>query len=223
MSEITKDILSDTTISTYRGEPFDSDYYTAGLRSGYSHYDQTIKAYLDIVIDDIEYELGSDIFTDNSLKALDIGCATGLHVDALNQRGLDTDGLDISSYAIGEANTKYPSFTFINEDIISNTIPSNSYDIIIAIGLFGCMTNKIVGTGLWGQINRIAKAGWRAYITLNIGHNRYLNYSAAEVATIAIPDHIVTITNLLDSGISDPDELIARTTVGSYGWKVVIT
>jgi hypothetical protein len=215
---------SGTTIaSQYRGSPFNYDYFNTGVRNGYSHYNQTMRAYLDVVIDDIEYNLGTDIFTDGSLKALDIGCATGLHVNALNARGLDTDGIDISSYAIGVAQTDYPTYTFINEDIMDNTIADDTYDILIGIGLFACMPDKTIAGNLWSEISRITKTDWRGYFTLNVSSPRYLNFSSGEVSAISIPGHTVTIMNLLDSGISDPDELYARTTVGPYGWKVVIT
>ncbi len=221
---VEKTIISDTSIVLYRGQPYDSDYYNAGLRSGYSHYTQTIRAYIDIVADDIDFEL--DGIFNKGLKALDVGCGTGVLVDELNRRGLNTDGLDISSYAITEAQSLYPSYTFINEDFITNTISNNTYDIVIAIGLIGCATDKATADDMLSELKRVAKSGYKAFFTLNVEGNTYLNYTLAEVDNIRtgglFPSKLVSTTNLVDSGILDPDELYARTSLGSFGWKLVV-
>lgn len=63
-------------------------------------------------------------------RVLDVGCALGLLVEALRERGVDGFGLDISSYAI--ANVYEPIKAYCRHASITQEL-QESYDLIVAI------------------------------------------------------------------------------------------
>lgn len=63
-------------------------------------------------------------------RVLDAGCAIGLLVEALRERGVEADGIDISAYAIGEAAA--PVRPFLTVGSIADDLPGR-YDLIVCI------------------------------------------------------------------------------------------
>jgi SAM-dependent methyltransferase len=63
-------------------------------------------------------------------RVLDAGCALGILVEALRERGVDAEGIDISSYAIAQAYE--PIRPFVREGSIAEEF-SGRYDLIVSI------------------------------------------------------------------------------------------
>ena len=63
-------------------------------------------------------------------RVLDAGCALGLLVEALRDRGVDAEGIDLSSYAI--ANVHAPIKPFCRHGSIADEFPAR-YDLIVSI------------------------------------------------------------------------------------------
>lgn len=74
---------------------FDAHYYATGCGMPYRR-DAAWLAFFGGVADRIVAEIGP-------ASALDAGCAIGLLVEQLRERGVDAQGVDISDYAIGQA------------------------------------------------------------------------------------------------------------------------
>ena len=62
-------------------------------------------------------------------RLLDVGCATGLFVDIATSRGWTATGIDVSEFAINEANGHYTG-TFMVADLMTADFPPHSYDAI---------------------------------------------------------------------------------------------
>jgi len=62
-------------------------------------------------------------------RLLDVGCATGLFVDIATSRGWTATGMDVSEFAIKEANAHYTGM-FMVADLMTADFPTNSYDTI---------------------------------------------------------------------------------------------
>ncbi len=78
-----------------RDDDFDERYYTHGCGRPYAR-DDVWFAFFARIADGIVSTIGTG-------RALDAGCAWGLLVEALRDRGVDAYGFDISSYAIAQA------------------------------------------------------------------------------------------------------------------------
>lgn len=63
-------------------------------------------------------------------RVLDAGCALGLLVEALRDRGVDAEGIDVSSHAI--ANVHPPIKPFCRHGSIDDELPAR-YDLIVSI------------------------------------------------------------------------------------------
>jgi SAM-dependent methyltransferase len=63
-------------------------------------------------------------------SVLDAGCAIGLLVEALRERGVDATGIDLSSYAIGQVHDSVRSFC--HHGSIADEFPRR-YDLIVSI------------------------------------------------------------------------------------------
>jgi SAM-dependent methyltransferase len=63
-------------------------------------------------------------------RVLDAGCAMGLLVEALRERGVDAEGIDISEYAIGEAPESIRPYLRVGS--IAAELPAR-YDLIVCI------------------------------------------------------------------------------------------
>jgi hypothetical protein len=63
-------------------------------------------------------------------RVLDAGCALGILVETLRQRGIDAEGIDLSAYAIGRAHESVRPYCRVGS--IADELPSR-YDLIVSI------------------------------------------------------------------------------------------
>ncbi len=64
-------------------------------------------------------------------KALDIGCAYGYLANFLSIRGFETEGCDISDFALGMANKMFPHIRTFQADMDNGVVlPLEKYDLI---------------------------------------------------------------------------------------------
>jgi 2-polyprenyl-3-methyl-5-hydroxy-6-metoxy-1,4-benzoquinol methylase len=61
-------------------------------------------------------------------KALDVGCATGIFLEAATQAGWDVEGIDISSYAVSQAQEK--GMRARVGELSAAQFPENSFDVV---------------------------------------------------------------------------------------------
>lgn len=100
------------------------------LKEGPHIYDSFYASIYDtLVFDDVknDYEIGGIINTTSPTEhsvILDIGSGTGHHVGALQKKGYNAYGLEISPDMIEEAKQYYPSAKFVNGDALDSMIVS---------------------------------------------------------------------------------------------------
>ena len=79
-------------------EFYDEDYYGTSYDQGGVPYRREEKVWVDLM----ERVAASIVRTLRPVTALDVGCAIGMLVEALRDRGVDARGFDVSSWAIGQ-------------------------------------------------------------------------------------------------------------------------
>lgn len=143
----------------YMGDPFDEGFFTGSHKGGYTNYADYGTYRSQIILnraDDLEtYELV------NGKDVLVLACAFGYFAAELASRGANVTGLDISNYAIGQAQTLFPALDFVEGDAVSTGIKKNSYDIVTGNGIVMCMPDGTVLDTLMQEIYRVIKPnGW---------------------------------------------------------------
>ncbi|GAB4448486.1 MAG: hypothetical protein OHK0015_53250 [Chloroflexi bacterium OHK40] len=104
------------------GNLFDEHYYATGLGLPYRR-DERWLAFFDGIAARIVAEI-------DPRSALDAGCALGMLVERLRARGVDAEGVDISSFAIGQA---HPSVRpFVRVGSVAEPF-GRRYDLIVSI------------------------------------------------------------------------------------------
>jgi SAM-dependent methyltransferase len=101
---------------------FDAFYFTHGCGAPYQrdeHWTRFFGAIADRLVSTIQPR-----------RVLDAGCALGLLVEALRDRGVDAEGIDLSSYAI--ASVHAPIKPFCRHGSIADEFPAR-YDLIVSI------------------------------------------------------------------------------------------
>ncbi|MCH7597683.1 class I SAM-dependent methyltransferase [Patescibacteria group bacterium] len=76
-------------------------------------------------------------------KVLDLGIGTGQSSEALYQAGCEITGVDVSQKMIDITQSKFPEWRLYKADIDKEfpTLPNNSFDIIIAVGILEFVEN----------------------------------------------------------------------------------
>lgn len=167
----------------YLGEPFDATYFEGdGSRpDGYPEYGVWAERHAFAVAwaDDIETHTG--LVTGKDI--LDVGCAYGFLTAELEARGATVVGIDLSSYCIAEANSRFPALTFVEDDFITNPFSNNQFDLTVGLGVLECMdTDPLMQTFL-NQVNRVTKPTGIYYFLIDFDNNPpfyYQNKSTAE-------------------------------------------
>lgn len=167
----------------YLGEPYDSSYFEGGgLRpEGYPDYGAwSIRHSFAVAwADDIETHTGLVSGKD----ILDVGCAYGFLTNELEARGANVIGIDLSSFGISEANSRFPALTFVEGDFITNGFSNNQFDLTVSLGALECMdTDPLMQTFL-NQVNRVTKPTGIYYFLIDYDENppfHYQNKTAAE-------------------------------------------
>ena len=99
-------------------------------------------------------------------SALDIGCGTGILVDLFNKHGVETDGADSSSEAIGFAKTNKQGQFYLIDGNQWNPSSGKPYNLIIAMQLIEHLRNP--GSFLEGVKESMSKGGYLYIETPNI-------------------------------------------------------
>lgn len=106
-------------------------------------------------------------------KLLVIGCAYGFEVKAFRDLGIDAWGIDVSSFAISQAESSIQSYLQVGD--IRTAILSmgrNSYDYIFSHYFMECMSDSDLVT-LIPELNRVARSGQVHTVTTNSNPDYY--------------------------------------------------
>lgn len=105
-------------------------------------------------------DLAKRLMQDYSLvgkKILDIGCAKGYVVEGLRDFNVDAYGIDVSEYAINEAEEKVkPYLTVADVRIHLKNYEINEFDFIFSRWTMGCFSEEDL-PNLISEMNRISK------------------------------------------------------------------
>jgi len=155
---------------SYRNEPYNEVYFNDldGVNEGgYTHYPTgpSLQVHQNRA-DEIESYFGPFKKQD---KILVVGCAYGYLVDLLAQKTGEPEviGLDISSYAIEQAQTLFPTRTFQNIDFFDNTFSPNTFDIIVLNEVVDCMPDKATCDLFFTEVKSILATGGGVYCLMN--------------------------------------------------------
>lgn len=148
---------------SYRGEPFDESYFIGNHSGGYTDFSkESVRAIPRA--DDIQSYFGTFKKQD---KVLVIGCAYGFLVNELASRDggeHEVIGVDISSYAIGQAETLFPSRTFQNIDFFDHSFSPNQFDLIILEKVIECMPDKATADLFFVEVAGILSTNGKVYV-----------------------------------------------------------
>jgi SAM-dependent methyltransferase len=101
---------------------YGAEYYGDYARVGYDHSEQWLSFFgriADRLVEDLQPK-----------TALDVGCAIGLLVEALRDRGVAAEGIDVSAFALGKAREDIKPFLRVGS--IMDPLP-RQYDLITCI------------------------------------------------------------------------------------------
>ncbi|MEE9569324.1 MAG: class I SAM-dependent methyltransferase [Candidatus Binatia bacterium] len=180
--------------------PFDQDYFESGVATGpgYTYYPR-VASWMDEVAADIEAEIGPLA----GLDVLEVGCAYGILADLLSALGANVTGLDISTWAISQAQSRYPSLTFVEGDVLSLPFPRNSFDVVIGIGVLECLADNAAMEVALREAKRVLKPQGALYgLASTIGPPEwYLQRTPAEMLILVESigwggNRTVTVTNV---------------------------
>ncbi len=90
-------------------------------------------------------------------KVLDIGCAKGFVVEDLREMGVNAYGLDVSSYAIGEASNQVKPYLYLGDvrTYLAN-FKNNEFDVVFTMKFLGCLAEEDF-PNLISEMNRISR------------------------------------------------------------------
>lgn len=185
--------------------PFDEIYFESGHaddQPGYTYYPK-VASWMPNVAADIEAEVGPL----SGLDVLEVGCAYGILANLLAGLGANVTGLDISTWAIGEARTRYPSLTFVEGDVLALPFSNNSFDLVIGVGVLECLADDTAMEVALREAKRVLKPQGALYgLASTIGPPEYyLQRTPAEMQTlvesIGWGSRTVTVTNSRGQGV----------------------
>ncbi len=193
--------------------PFDQSYFESSDINGpgYTYYPK-VASWMDEVAADIETEIGPL----NGLDVLEAGCAYGILSDLLAALGANVTGLDISSWAIGEAISRFPVPTFVEGDVLSLPFPNNSFDVVVGIGVLECMIDNATMAAALQEAKRVLKPQGKLYgLASTIGPpDHYLQLTPEEmqalVDSIGWGARMVTVTNVRGAGLGYDVRLVIK-------------
>lgn len=174
----------------YIGEPYNESYFhtfSFPLRpEGYHDYSRFLdfaqgQNLWENIADDIE--VTTDLVSGK--RVLDVGCAYGYLTDILKTRGVNVSGIDISTWAIGQAQTLFPSLDFTEGDFLSSGFSNNTFDLAVTCGTIECMnTDAEIGNFL-SEMRRVTKPNGIMYALIDYNRSDpiYQNKTAAEWLT----------------------------------------
>lgn len=186
--------------------PFDQAYFESGTADisnpGYTYYPK-VASWMPNVAADIEAEVGPI----SGLDVLEAGCAYGILTDLLAGLGANVTGFDISTWAISQAQAKYPSLTFVEGDVLAAPFSRNSFDIVVGVGVLECLQDNAEMEIALRESKRVLRPQGRLYgLASTIGPpEHYLQRTPAEMQTlvdsIGWGSRTVTTTNVRGIGL----------------------
>jgi SAM-dependent methyltransferase len=164
----------------YLGEPYDASYYVGNHDGGYTDFATINPQWWINIADDIEANTGLV----SGKRVLEVGCAYGFLTNLLAQRGADVSGIDISAFAIGEANSRFPTLDFVEDDFLSSgAFSNNTFDLIVSCGAFECMSTDPEIGGFLSRMRAWLKSSGIYYFLIDYKNSPpiyYQNKTAAE-------------------------------------------
>src|SRR3990167_2949315 len=149
----------------YDASYFDGKYQAMRHNAGYSTYGRWRRVSADFVPHE---ESTGEFYRDMALKlkndyqlagkkVLDIGCAKGFIVEDLRSMGVDAYGIDISTYAIGQAaEAVKPYLTVADLRTHLSTYQAKEFDFVFSRWTLECLSDAEI-TEVVKQLNSIAK------------------------------------------------------------------
>ncbi len=147
---------------------------------------------------------------------LEAGCAYGILADLLAALGANVTGLDISAWAIGEANARYPALTFVEGDVLSAPFPRNSFDVVVGVGVLECLADNAAVEAALREAKRVLKPRGALYgLASTVGPpEHYLQRTPEEMLTlvesIGWGSRTVTVTNVRGQHLGYDVRLVVR-------------
>lgn len=80
----------------------------------------------------------------SDISILDIGCGEGKNAIFFARKGVNVKGIDISEAGLSNACKSWPDYESVEwlcADIRKTDLPYNTYNVVIAYGLFHCLEN----------------------------------------------------------------------------------
>lgn len=95
----------------------------------------------------------------NTKNVLVLGCAYGFEVKELRDLGIIADGIDVSSYAISQADSSVAPFLSVQNALTYlPTLARNAYDYIFSRWFLECLSDSDLAI-LLPEMKRVAKSG----------------------------------------------------------------
>lgn len=95
----------------------------------------------------------------NSRTVLVLGCAYGYEVKALRDLGIEAYGIDVSTYAISQADPSIAQYLQVQDaQTYLPTLPKNAYNYIFSRGFLECMSDADLASLLL-EMERVSKSG----------------------------------------------------------------
>lgn len=101
-------------------------------------------------------------------RLLDLGCATGIFLDAARSRGFDVRGVDLSPVLAGYGKKKY-GLDIVAGDFLEVPFPDRSFDVVTGFDVFSSMSRPLESLQ---KVMRLLKPGGLVWLTAscaNIG------------------------------------------------------
>lgn len=154
-----EDVDSGTTIKSLP-PTFDEDYFKGGhyhLYQNYAHFRERAT------------------WTANNLSGsiLEVGCAYGYLILELDKLGISISGVDLSSYAVGNADKSITSRIVIG-DIADQKYSSNNFDWIISWNTLECLRDDQHAEAVASVLNNAAKS--QLHIISMVGNSNSASY-----------------------------------------------
>lgn len=152
---------------------FNEEYYMKGTVSAYMNYKwkpELVIPRVRAIIEHCDLKAGD--------KVLDVGCAFGYYVRSLRAEGINAEGLEISSYALRQADSETAKYLHLMDNLgILNKLQHKKFDLIILKDVLEHTPEEILPRFLLS----IRKLGKKILIILPITDERgYYIYQGAE-------------------------------------------
>lgn len=181
----------------YDASYFDGQKNRQSHNAGYSVYEKKFRSSGENSLGEYYKDTANklkEIYSLEGKKVLEIGCAKGFVVQSLRELGVDAYGLDISSYAIGEAESWVKPYLNVGDarTYLVN-YKSKEFDLVLSIAFIECLTDKEAET-LSQKCTRIGELV--LHVTENDEPTEYYNGHSVEKWKAILPPGVL-VDNLI--------------------------